>query len=176
VKEDERHAAVNAVSAAPRIVVADAVGVADVGLHGHVSREVVRHEAAEPEFVEGDVAEHYGFRADRPLAELHAGSPAYPEVAIPGLELALDCERKLSGTRRRHAPQEDRPDAIPQRRVAGRSRVEVVLFVVRADEALGDEAVAEYLVADRAIAAEEVAVAVRGGACLLSGYIIAKAA
>jgi hypothetical protein len=40
--------------------------------------------------------------------------------------------------------------------------MEVVLFVIHADEALGDEAVAEYLVADRAIAAEEVAVAVRG--------------
>ena len=40
--------------------------------------------------------------------------------------------------------------------------MEVVLFIVGADEALGDEAVAEYLVADRAIAAEEVAVAVRG--------------
>src|SRR6476646_861430 len=65
-----------------------------------------------------------------------------------------NCPGPVDATR----PKEDRPDAIPQRRVAGRSRMEVVLFVIHADEALGDEAVAEYLVADRAIAAEEVAV------------------
>src|SRR4029079_7337846 len=146
-----------------RIVIADGIGVAKVGLHGHVVGEIVRHEPAETGFVERDVSQHYGLRTDGPGAILQAGSSTHPEIAVGGLELPIDRERKLRSGGGREPPVENCSDAIPQLWIASGSRMEIVLLIVGTNEALGDEAIAENLITDRAVAAEHIAVAVWGG-------------